>query len=330
MNRTFLRVAATLLALVPGGVFAQPDPLPSWRPGPAKSRIVAFVKKVTDDASPHYVPVSRRIAVFDNDGTLWSEQPAYFQLLFAVDRVKAMAPRHPEWATTQPFKAALEGDMKALAAAGEKGLLELVMATHAGMTTEEFEAVVRDWIVHARHPTLKRPYTELVFQPMVELLAWLRANGFKTFIVSGGGVEFMRPWAERAYGIPPEQVIGSSIAVAYEVRDGHPVLVRQPRIHFIDDKAGKPAGIHYHIGRRPIAAFGNSDGDFQMLEWATAGEGASLGVIVHHTDGAREFAYDRKSAAGRLDRALDEAPRRGWAVVDMKRDWKSVYRVSAP
>jgi phosphoserine phosphatase len=319
-----------LLTVAPPGANAQADPLPSWNAGPAKGRILAFVKAVTDDASADYVPPARRIAVFDNDGTLWSEQPAYFQLLFAIDRVKALAPKHPDWKTRQPFKAALEGDLKALAASGEKGLVELVMASHAGMTTEQFEQVVRDWIATARHPTLKRPYTELVFQPMVELLAYLRASGFKTFIVSGGGVEFMRPWVERVYGVPPEQVIGSSIAVRYEVVDGKPALVREPTLNFVDDKAGKPVGIHYHIGRRPIAAFGNSDGDFPMLEWTTAGPGRTLGVVVHHTDAAREFAYDRKSAIGRLDKALDEAPKRGWEVVDMKRDWATVFKVSVP
>ena len=301
------------LALLATAAHAQTDPLPSWNDGPAKARIVAFVTAVTDKAGKDFVAQPERIAVFDNDGTLWSEQPAYFQLLFALDRVKALAPKHPEWRTKQPFKAALEGDMKALAASGEKGLLELVMATHAGMTTEEFEAIVKDWLATARHPTLKRPYTELVYQPMLELLAYLRANGFKTFIVSGGGVEFVRPWAERVYGIPPEQVIGSSIRVKYEVRAGRPVLKRLPELNFIDDKAGKPVDIHYQIGRRPIAAFGNSDGDYPMLEWVTSAPGARLGLIVHHTDAEREFAYDRKSHMGRLDRGLDDAGRRGWA-----------------
>ncbi len=325
-----LRLLAACLASLAFAANAQSDPLPSWNAGAAKARIVAFVKAVTDDASPAYVPPAKRIAVFDNDGTLWSEQPAYFQLLFAVDRVKALAPKHPEWASKQPFKAAIEGDLKALAESGEKGLLELVMASHAGMTTEQFEQVVRDWLATARHPTLKRPYTELVYQPMVELLAYLRASGFKTFIVSGGGVEFMRPWVERVYGIPPEQVIGSSIAVKYEAVDGKPALVREPKVNFVDDKAGKPVGIHYHIGRRPIAAFGNSDGDFAMLEWTTSGPGTTLGMIVHHTDAAREFAYDRKSGVGRLDRALAEAPKRGWEVIDMKRDWATVFRVAGP
>jgi len=326
MFRTF----AFLLCALALAAHAQPDPLPSWNAGPAKARVLDFVKAVTDDASPGYVPPARRIAVFDNDGTLWSEQPAYFQLLFAVDRVKALAPAHPQWKDRQPFKAAIEGDLKALAASGEKGLVELVMATHAGLTTEQFEQVVREWIATARHPTLKRPYTELAYQPMLELLAYLRASGFKTFIVSGGGVEFMRPWVERVYGIPPEQVIGSSIAVKYGAVDGKPALMREPKVNFVDDKAGKPVGIHYHIGRRPIAAFGNSDGDFQMLEWTTAGPGTTLGMIVHHTDAAREFVYDRKSGVGRLDRALTEAPKRGWEVIDMKRDWATVFKVASP
>ncbi len=320
----FLIAMALAAALVPWAQ-AQSDPLPSWNDGAAKARILEFVRAVTVAGTPTFVPPAERIAVFDNDGTLWSEQPAYFQLLFALDRIKALAPKHPEWKTKQPFKAALEGDMKALAASGEHGLLELVMATHAGNTTQEFESIVKDWLATARHPRFKRPYTELVYQPMLELLAYLRSNGFKTFIVSGGGIEFMRPWVEKVYGVPPEQVVGSSIKVKYDVREGKPALVRLPAINFIDDKAGKPVGIHYHIGRRPIAAFGNSDGDFQMLEWTTSGPGARLGLIVHHTDAEREYAYDRKSHIGRLDRGLDEAGQRRWTVVDMKRDWKRIY-----
>jgi len=304
---------------------ATTDPLPSWNEWASKKAILDFVDRVTDPQSPDFVPEPERIAVFDNDGTLWAEQPIYFQLLFAIDRVKAMAPDHPEWATTQPFKAVLDGDMETLAAAGEHGILELVMATHAGMTTAEFEAVVTGWLATARHPTTGKPFTEMVYQPMLELLDHLRANGFKTFIVSGGGIEFMRPWTEAVYGIPPEQVVGSSIETAYEVRDGKPVLVRLPNLDFIDDKAGKPVGINSHIGRRPIAAFGNSDGDFQMLEWTTAGDGARLGVLIHHTDAEREWAYDRDSHVGRLDRGLDEAADRGWVVVDMKTDWNTVY-----
>jgi hypothetical protein len=304
----------------------RPDnPLPSWNEGPARTEVLDFVARVTDPASNEFVPEAERIATFDNDGCLWSEQPMYFQLIFAVDRVRALAPDHPEWSDTQPFKAVLEGDMEALAASGEHGLLELVMATHPGMTTEEFEAVATEWLATARHPTTGKLYTEMVYQPMLELLDHLRANGFKTYIVSGGGIEFMRPWTEAVYGIPPEQVVGSSIKTVYEVRDGVPSIVRLPEINFIDDKAGKPVGIHRHIGRRPIAAFGNSDGDFQMLEWTTSGDGARLGVIIHHTDADREWAYDRESHVGRLDRGLDEAAERGWVVVDMKGDWASIY-----
>jgi len=249
----------------------------------------------------------------------------YTQLAFALDRVRELAPQHPEWKDTQPFKAVLDNDIEALAAAGEKGLVELVMATHAGMSTAQFEAIVTDWFGKVRHPRFKRPYTELAYQPMLELLAYLRENGFKTYIVSGGGVEFMRPMTEKVYGIPPEQVVGSSIKTEFEVRDGEPVLVRLPELNFFDDKEGKPVGINSHIGRRPIAAFGNSDGDFQMLEWTTAGDGARLGVLVHHTDGDREWAYDRESHIGRLDRGLDEADARGWVVVSMKDDWRTVF-----
>jgi len=314
------------LALAAATAFGQgSDPLPSWNDGAAKARIVAFVQAVTQPGGKDFVAPADRIAVFDNDGTLWSEQPAYFQLLFAIDRVKALAPKHPEWKTKQPFKAVLEGDMKALAAAGEKGILELVMATHTGMTTDQFAAVVKDWLATARHPRLARPYTDLVYQPMLEALAYLRANGFKTYIVSGGGVEFVRVFSEARYGIPPEQVVGSSVRTKYEVRDGKPVIVRLPEIDFIDDKAGKPVGINKFIGKRPIAAFVNSDGDFQMLEWVTAAPGARLGVLVRHDDAAREFAYDRNSHVGRLARGLDEGPARGWTIVSMQNDWKRVY-----
>jgi phosphoserine phosphatase len=299
--------------------------LPSWTDADARRAIIAFVDRVTTRGSPDYVAPPERIAVFDNDGTLWSEQPMYVQLAFALDRVKALAPQHPEWKDKQPFKAALEDDLKALAEAGEHGLLELVMTTHAGTTAEEFAAIVKDWLAEARHPKTGRRYTEMVYQPMLELLAYLRANGFKSFIVSGGGIEFMRPWTEQVYGVPPEQVIGSSIKTKYEIRDGAPVLVRVPEVDFIDDKAGKPVGIHRHIGRQPIAAFGNSDGDFQMLEWTTSGAGARLGLIVHHDDGDRESAYDRKSAMGRLDKGLDEAAQRGWVVVSMKGDWLRIF-----
>ncbi len=301
------------------------DPLPSWNEGSAKRSIIDFVARVTDPVSPNLVPEPERIAVFDNDGTLWSEQPMYFQLAFVIDRVKDLLPKHPEWKDKKPFKAVLEGDMKTVAAGGEGALLELVMATHAGNTTEEFAQDVKDWIATARHPETGRPYTDMVFQPMLELLTYLRANGFKTFIVSGGGIEFMRPWAEEVYGVPPEQVIGSSIKTRFEMRDGIPVLTRLPEINFIDDKDGKPVGINRHIGRRPIFAFGNSDGDLQMLQWTTAASGARFGGLVHHTDAKREYAYDRQSPIGHLDTALDEAKAEGWTVVDMKSDWKVIY-----
>lgn len=314
---------AVLLALAP--LAAAAEPLPSWSEGQAKRSVVEFVQRVTTAGGADFVPVSERIAVFDNDGTLWSEKPMYVQLAFALDRVKALAPGHPEWKDTQPFKAVLEGDMKTVAAGGEHALLELIMATHAGMTTDAFAQVVKDWLATAKHPRFNRPYTELVYQPMLELLAYLRANGFKTFIVSGGGIEFMRPWTEQVYGIAPEQVIGSSIKTRFELRDGTPVLVRLPEINFIDDKAGKPVGIQMHIGRRPIAAFGNSDGDLQMLQWTTAGPGARFGMIVHHTDADREYAYDRHSSIGRLDQALDQAKTQGWTVVDMKQDWQRMF-----
>jgi phosphoserine phosphatase len=286
---------------------------------------VEFVKRVTDEASEQYVPASERIAVFDNDGTLWSEQPMYFQLAFALDRVKLLAPMHPEWKAKQPFKAVLEGDFKTVLTGGERALLELVMATHAGNTTEEFAQAVKDWLATAKHPKTGRLYTDMLYQPMLELLSYLRSNGFKTYIVSGGGIEFMRPWTERVYGIRPEQVIGSSIKTKFELRDGTPVLVRLPQINFIDDKAGKPVGINQHIGRRPIAAFGNSDGDLQMLQWVAGGSGERFCLYVHHTDADREWAYDRDSSIGRLDKGLDEAEARGWTVVDMKRDWKVIF-----
>ncbi len=308
-----------------GSVAVQTDPLPSWNEGAAKQSIVDFVARVTDEAGPDFVPASERIATFDNDGTLWAEQPMYFQLFFAIDRVKALASEHPEWTTEQPFKAVLEGDMEALAAAGEHGLLELVMATHAGMTTEEFEGIVLEWLVTAKHPKTNRPFTEMVYQPMLELLEYLRANDFKTYIVSGGGIEFMRPWTEAVYGIPPEQVVGSSIKTKFEYRDGNPVLIRLPELDFIDDKHDKPVGINSHIGRRPIAAFGNSDGDLQMLQWTAAGDGARFMLYVHHDDADREWAYDRESHIGRLDQGLAEAEQRGWTVVSMKNDWERIF-----
>ena len=301
------------------------DPLPSWNDGVAKQQIIAFVSAVTDPDNPEFVPAPERIATFDNDGTLWSEKPVYFQLLFAIDRIKALAPEHPEWQQQQPFKAVLDNDMDALADSGKKGLLELVMASHSGMTTAEFSAIVKDWLATARHPRFKRPYNELVYQPMLELLQYLRANGFQTWITSGGGIEFMRPWVEAVYGIPPEQVIGSSIKTQFEMRDSGPVLVREAEIDFIDDKEGKPVAINKFIGRRPIASFGNSDGDLQMLQWTAAGDGARFMLLVHHTDGQREWAYDKDGHVGRLDKALTEAQENGWTVVDMKQDWKRIY-----
>jgi haloacid dehalogenase-like hydrolase len=303
----------------------QQDALPSWNDGAAKRAIVDFIARVTREGGSDFVPPAERIAVFDNDGTLWSEQPMYVQLAFALDRVKAMAPGHPEWRGKQPFEAVLEGDMRTLADAGEHGLVELIMATHAGMTSDEFEKIVTDWMGTARHPRFRRPYTEVVYQPMLELLAYLRANGFKTFIVSGGGIEFMRPWSEKIYGIPPEQVVGSSIKTRFEMRDGRPTLFRLPETNFIDDKTGKPVGINEHIGRRPIAAFGNSDGDLEMLQWTTMSGGVRLGLIVHHTDAEREYAYGRQSHFGKLDSALDAASLNKWTVVDMKKDWKRVF-----
>jgi haloacid dehalogenase-like hydrolase len=283
------------------------------------------VARVTKENGSDSVPVPERIAVFDNDGTLWTEHPMYVQMAFVLYRVKALAHKHPGWKEKQPFKAVLQGDLKSLVAAGEKALAELVMATHTGMTTDEFDGIVQDWLAKAKHPRFNRPYTELVYQPMLELLSFLRANGFKTFIVSGGGIEFMRPWTSKVYGIPPEQVVGSTIKLKYELRTGSPVLARLPAIDFIDDGVGKPVGIQRFIGRRPIAAFGNSDGDEEMLRWTTAGPGARFGLIVHHTDAEREYAYDRHALFGRLDKALDVAPRRHWVVVDMKKDWKVIY-----
>jgi len=301
------------------------DPLPSWNDGKAKQSIIDFVTKVTSKGSAEFVPAAKRIAVFDNDGTLWSEQPMYFQLFFALDRVKALAPQHPEWTEKEPFASLLKGDVNSALAGGEHAILEIIMATHAGMTTTEFEQIVKDWIVSARHPATKRPYTEMVFQPMLEVLTYLRANGFKTYIVSGGGIEFMRPWTEKVYGILPEQVVGSSVKTRFEMRDGQPVLVRLAENNFIDDKEGKPVGINQHIGRRPIAAFGNSDGDLQMLQWTMAGEGPRFALYVHHTDADREWAYDRDSIIGCLDKGLDEAQANGWTVVDMKKDWSTVF-----
>jgi phosphoglycolate phosphatase-like HAD superfamily hydrolase len=320
--------AACCVQVLPA--LAQPNPLPSWNDGATKSAIVDFVARVTRDGSPDYVAPAQRIATFDNDGTLWCEQPVYVQFAYASDRVRELAAQHPEWKIKQPFKAVLDRDMKALAASGEKGMLEIIAATHAGMTTDEFSATVRTWLNKARHPTTNRLYTEMVYQPMIELLDYLRANGFKTFIVSGGGVEFMRPWAERVYGVPPEQVVGSSGVTKFQIGpDGKPVLLKEAKVEFIDDGPGKPSGINRFIGRRPILAFGNSDGDHQMLQWTAAGSSARFMGIVHHTDAEREFAYDRQSHIGKLDKALDEARAKGWTVVNMKDDWRIVFPAQA-
>lgn len=313
-----------ILVLVTGTVFASP-PLQSWNETPSKQAIIAFVKKVTTKGSADFVPEADRIATFDNDGTLWAEQPMYFQLMFTVDRIKALAPLHPDWQNKEPFASVLNGDLKTALAGGEHALLEMVMATHANMTTDAFEGTVRDWIIKAKHPQSGKLLTKMVYQPMLELLAYLRANGFKTYIVSGGGIEFMRPWTEKVYGIPPEQVIGSSIKTKFEIVDAHPVLMRMAEINFIDDGAGKPVGIQQYIGRRPIAAFGNSDGDLQMLQWTAAGSGLRFCLYLHHTDAEREWAYDRNSPVGRLDKGLAEAEAKGWTVVDMKQDWKIIF-----
>jgi phosphoglycolate phosphatase-like HAD superfamily hydrolase len=318
--------AAALLALcVTSSVKAADDPLPSWNDGPTKQSIVNFVMAVTKEGGPDYVKPEERVATFDNDGTLWIEMPMYNQFVFAVDEVKSQANQHPEWKDKEPFKSVLAGDMKAVAAMGEKGMLEIVAATHSGMTTVEFNKSVKEWLEAAKHPRFKVLYTDLVYQPMLELLAYLRANGFKTFIVSGGGVEFMRNFAEKSYGIPPEQVVGSSGVTQYQMWDSSPVLVKQPKVLFVDDGPGKPAGINTFIGRQPIFAFGNSDGDKEMLEWTAACEKLCFAGIVHHTDAEREYAYDRDSHVGKLDKALDEATARGWTVVDMKNDWKTIF-----
>ncbi len=329
--RYFTAILGSLLALActqpeaDSRATARPsDPLASWQDTAPKRAILDFVQTVTESGGADFVLPEERVAVFDNDGTLWVEKPIYTQLTFAFDQVKRMAPQHPEWQTTEPFKSLIDGDMESVVASGEKGILEIVMATHAGMTTDKFETIVGDWLRTAKHPRFERPYTELVYQPMLELLEYLRANGFKMFIVSGGGVEFMRPWTEAVYGIPPEQVVGSTIETKYEIRDGRPVLMRLPEIDFVDDKAGKPVGINKFIGRRPILAFGNSDGDYEMLQWVTAGKGKRMGLILHHTDAEREYAYDRESHVGTLRKGLDDAAQNGWTVVDMKTDWKQV------
>src|SRR5262245_29759501 len=332
-RRQLLLAAITLVwpgllaAIATGQEPRDPLPLPSWNPGPARQALVTFVERVTRQGSPGFVTPSERIAVFDNDGTLWGEQPAYFQLLFAIDRVRALGPKHPEWKTQEPFASLLKGDTAAALKGGNHAILEIVAASHAGVTTDAFQDIVKDWLKTARHPTTQRPYPEMVYQPMLEVLNYLRGNGFKTFIVSGGGVEFLRAFAEATYGVPPEQVVGSSVVATFEGGDGTPQLIKQPQVEFIDDGPGKPAGINRFIGRRPIAAFGNSDGDLQMLQWTAAGTGARFCLFVHHTDAAREWAYDRTSNAGRLDKGLDEAKTRGWTVVDMKTDWKTVFPV---
>ena len=308
---------------------AAKDPLPSWNDGATKTAIVDFVHAVTTEGSKDFVPATQRIATFDNDGTLWAEQPIYFQFQFVIDRIRALAGDHPEWKTNEPFRSVLAGDIRAVAASGEKGAIDLLAATHAGMTIDEFSEIVRAWIQTARHPVSKRAYNEMVYQPMLEVLDYLRANGFKTFIVSGGGVEFMRPWVESAYGIPPEQVVGSRGKLRYDANGGRGALIKLPEVDLVDDGAGKPVGIAQVIGRRPIAAFGNSDGDFQMLEYTTSGPGRRVALIVHHTDADREWAYDRASHIGKLERGLDEAGPRGWIVADMKRDWKTIYPASA-
>lgn len=333
-------LAVALAAALLGGCAAQPDAeppaaepaarpearaLPSWRDGPSRTAILRFIDEVTRPGSPYWVPVPERIAVFDNDGTLWIEQPVYVQLAFALDRVRALAPEHPAWRTTSPYREALAGDVSAVLGGGKRGLLELVMTTHTGMTPDAFQAIAASWLETARHPRFDRPYPELVYQPMVELLELLRLHGFQTFIVSAGGVEFMRAFSEGAYGIPPQQVVGSSVKLAYEADDGAPRLVRQPELFFVDDGPAKAVGIGTFIGRRPIAAFGNSDGDLEMLEWTTAGSGLRLGALIHHTDAEREYAYDRNSQIGRLDEALDAAGPNGWLVIDMARDWSRVF-----
>jgi phosphoglycolate phosphatase-like HAD superfamily hydrolase len=323
--RSCVSALAVILVVSLCSVANAAGPLPSWNDGPAKKAILEFVAAVTEKGGRDYVKPAERIAVFDHDGTLWVEYPMYTQILFAFERVKKLAPQHPEWKTKQPFKALLEGDMKTVGASGMKGLMEILMATHSGMTAEEFEREASNWLATAKHPKFKRLYSECIYQPQLELLAYLRVNGFKTFIVSGGGIQFMRPITEKNYGIPPEQVVGSSAVAKFQDKDGKPEIIRMPKINFVNDKAGKPVGIYQHIGRRPILAFGNSDSDMQMIQYTMAGEGRRLGLFVHHTDADREYAYDRKSHVGTLDKALDRANAKGWIIVDMKKDWKTVF-----
>ncbi|HEY8568185.1 HAD family hydrolase [Microbulbifer sp.] len=322
----FWLTASLLIFFLVNAISAQAaSPLPSWNDGPTKDAIVGFVEKVTQKGSPDFVPENQRIATFDNDGNLWAEQPVYFQLIYAIDQVKKMAPQHPEWKTEEPFASVLKGDMKNVIASGKEGLMKIIAATHANMTAEEFQNNVASWLKTARHPKTNRPYNEMIYQPMLELLDYLRANGFKTFIVSGGGVDFMRVFAEQTYGIPPDQVVGSSLKAKYEVKDGKPVIIKLPEINLVDDKEGKPVGIHQYIGQRPIFASGNSDGDYQMLEWTTAGSGPRFGLLLHHTDAKREWAYDRDSHVGQLNKGLDDAAKKGWVVIDMQNDWKTVF-----
>jgi phosphoglycolate phosphatase-like HAD superfamily hydrolase len=318
-------LAGLVLFNASGATGADGDPLASWNDGASRTAIVDFVERVTAEGAPGYLAPADRIAVFDNDGTLWAEQPAYFQLLFAIDRVEALAPLHPEWATTEPFASLLRGDVKAAFSGGKDDVARIIAVTHAGMTTDEFAAVVRDWLATARHPTTSRPFTGMVYQPMLELLAYLRANGFQTFIVSGGGIDFMRVFAEAVYGIPPDQVVGSSGKLRFEMTDGVPQLFKLPEIDFVDDGPGKPVGIQMHIGKRPIAAFGNSDGDLQMLQYTCLPDRDAFCLYVHHTDATREWAYDRTSSIGRLDKGLDAAAVDGWTIVDMAKDWKTVF-----
>jgi hypothetical protein len=326
-RRDLLRLSgsALLAGALPVHGWAQSDPLPAWNDGKARQTIIDFVERVTKAGAPGYVPPAERIATFDNDGTLWPEQPAYFQLLFVFDRIRELAPKHPEWTTRQPFASVLKGDMKTITAGGAKSIAPLLAATHTGMTTEEFSRSVGAWIETARHPATCKLYTDMAYQPMLEVLAYLRANGFKTFIVSGGGVEFMRVFAERVYGVPPEQIIGTSGKLKFEIRDSKPVIVKLPELFFFDDKEAKPVAIQQQIGRRPLIAFGNSDGDLAMLQWTAAGGGQRLPVYIRHTDSVREWAYDRQSKIGKLDKGLDEAIARGWLVVSMKDDWKRVF-----
>ena len=330
-RRSILSLLSGVLLVFGTPVLAQSDPLPSWNAGPTKASIVAFVDNVTKPGSPAFVPPAERIATFDNDGTLWCEQPVPVQLYFALDRVKALAPQHPEWKTKEPFASLLKGDINAALAGGDHAILDLMMATHAGMTTVEFAQIVTDWIATARHPKTGRLFTDMTYQPMVELLGYLKANGFTNYIVSGGGIEFMRPWTGKIYGIPPEQVVGSSVKTKFEMRDGQPVLVRLPELNFNDDKGGKPVGINQHIGRRPLAAFGNSNGDKEMLEYTQGGGDVRFMLLVLHDDAAREYAYG--PALGLPDVKLgaftqglyDQAKKDGWTVVSMKSDWKQIF-----